>query len=98
MGKKKGGKKKGKEDEEEKPMSAVTALRKQLEEEAQTRWVVLHLNLMNWQHMNSELRVKSDQTLFELKSYLRRRHGSITDLKVVLQFFPFAVRPITLNQ
>ena len=36
---------------------------------------------MNWSFMNSELRVKSECTVYELKMKLAAKHGAMKDLK-----------------
>lgn len=40
---------------------------------------------MNWSFMNSELRMRSNQTLFELKQYLFQKHGAMINLKVLIE-------------
>ena len=60
----------------------LTELRKQLEEESRVQYVVLHLNLMNWSFMDSEVRVRTNCSLYELKAKLAAKHGAMVDLRV----------------
>ena len=48
------------------------------------QYVVLHLNLMNWSFMDSEIRVRTSSSLFELKAKLAAKHGAMVDLRVRL--------------
>jgi len=66
---------------------ALTEIRRKLEEDAKAHWVILHMNLMNWAFMDSELRLRSDSSVYELKGKLKAKHGAMVDLKVCIGAF-----------
>lgn len=91
MGKKKGGK--GKKDkggsgaEKEEKFVLLTETRKTEMEFLKDRFVVLKMNLMNWEYMNEELVFKESAHIFQVKDKLRHLHGRITGLRVAKAVF-----------
>mmetsp|Transcript_21090 Transcript_21090/g.47575 ORF Transcript_21090/g.47575 Transcript_21090/m.47575 type:complete len:162 (+) Transcript_21090:113-598(+) len=84
-GKKGGGKKgKGKDKAADVPKEKheITLMKEKFEQEAMPHWVILHMNLMNWSFMNSDIRIRSESALLELKDRIKAKHGAVTDLKI----------------
>uniref|UniRef100_A0A7S2WAM6 Ubiquitin-like domain-containing protein n=1 Tax=Rhizochromulina marina TaxID=1034831 RepID=A0A7S2WAM6_9STRA len=82
---KKKGKKKKAEDasasgSSENKFSALAELRKMAQRDAEPSYVTLDLKLMNWDFMNSTLRVKTSMRLFQIKDEIQRRHGLVKNL------------------
>ena len=46
------------------------------------RVCLLRAQLMNWSFMNSDIRIRSESALLELKDRIKAKHGAVTDLKV----------------
>jgi len=43
---------------------------------------------MNWSFMDSELRVRTSSSLYEIKAKLAAKHGAMVDLRVrILKYF-----------